>query len=179
MNRCHIPTQAPATIASLRRRAGFASGLLLAGALLAPAAAQAQIQTEVQAQEGPVSTQNEAANGGRNFPVGTLRGKFTLLDAPLIRLDGQPDRLSPGARIRSAQNMLVTPASIIGQNLLVNYTRDAAGLVREVWVLTPEEARAERASNERPLLNFWPFVDATGPRDDGRTPFNELPKYGQ
>ena len=68
------------------------------------------------------------------------------------------------------------PAAITGQNLLVNYTRDAAGMVRDVWILTPDEARAKRASAEKPLLNFWPFVSAdSGPRDDGKTPFNQLP----
>ena len=121
----------------------------------------------------------EATFGGRNFPVGTLRGQLMVLDAPSIQLDGQPDRLSPGARLRSAQNTTLMPAALIGQKLLVNYTRDAAGLVREVWVLTPTEARAERASVARPLLNFWPFVASAAPRDDGTTPFDQLPKFGE
>jgi len=73
----------------------------------------------------------------------------------------------------------VMPASITGQKLLVNYTRDAAGLVREVWILSPTEAKAKRASVDRPFLNFWPFVANTGPHDDGKTPFDQLPKYGQ
>lgn len=133
-----------------------------------------------QAQAVPVpQTQNEAAAGGRNFPIGTLRGKFIVLNTPEILLDGQNDRLSPGARIRSPQHMLMMPAAITGQNLLVNYTRDAAGLVREVWILTPQEAVAERESAEKPLLNFWPFVANRGPRDDGNTPFDQLPKYGE
>jgi hypothetical protein len=137
-------------------------------ALTAPAAAQE-----------PVQTQNEAALGGRNFPVGTLRGRFMVVNAPEIQLDGQPERLSPGARIRSAQQMLVMPAALTGQNLLVNYKRDAAGMVSEVWILTPEEAQAKRETAEKPLLNFWPFVADTGPRDDGKTPFDQLPRYGQ
>jgi hypothetical protein len=140
----------------------------------APAAPQAFAQSEA---AEPV--QNEAVLGGRNFPEGTLRGAFVMVNAPEIRLDGQADRLSPGARIRSAENMLVTPASIIGQNLLVNYTRDPASLVSEVWILTPGEARVPRASADRPLLNFWPFVAASGPRDDGKTPFDQLPKFGE
>ena len=137
-------------------------------ALLAPAAAQE-----------PVQSQNEAARGGRNFPIGTLRGRFMVVNTPEIQLDGQPERLSPGARIRSAQQMLVMPAALTGQNLLVNYKRDAAGMVSEVWILTPEEAQAKRATAEKPLLNFWPFVADTGPRDDGKTPFDQLPRYGQ
>lgn len=121
----------------------------------------------------------EATAGGRHFPAAALRGSFMVLNTPDIQLDGRPDRLSPGARIYSAQHMLVMPASITGQNLLVNYTRDAAGLVREVWILSPTEAQVKRASVERPLLNFWPFAADTGPRDDGRTPFDQLPRYGQ
>ena len=124
----------------------------------------------------PSATQNEAANGGRNFPPGTLRGRFMVVNSPEIQLDGQPERLSPGARIRSAERMLVMPAAITGQNLLVNYTRDAAGMVREVWILTPDEAQAKRASAEKPFLNFWPFVADSGPRDDGKTPFDQLQK---
>jgi len=168
MNRCqrHLKIAGPSIAAAIL-------GLMLA--------AGPHAQTQVQTQADPaLQTQNEAALGGRNFPAGTLRGKLLVVDAPVIRLDGQADRLSPGARIRDARNMLVMPASVIGQNLLVNYTRDASGLVREIWILTPGEASAERASVERPLLDFWPFTAAsTGPRDDGRTPFNQLPKYSE
>jgi len=161
-----------------RKRAPIFSCFLIAlCAFLLPVAAlwtaEARAQTEVD------STQNEALLGGRNFPVGTLRGKLMVMDAPEVQLDGQADRFGPGVRIRSAQNMLVMASTLIGQNLLVNYTRDAAGLVREVWILTPDEARAERASVERPLLNFWPFVANAGPRDDGKTPFDQLPKFGE
>jgi hypothetical protein len=154
MNRCNTPWNALV--------------LLALCATLAPAAAQE-----------PVQTQNEAALGGRNFPQGTLRGRLLVVNSPEIQLDGTPERLAPGVRIRSAQNMLVMPAHLTGQNLLVNYRRDAAGQVNEVWILTPEEAQAKRASADKPLLNFWPFVADTGPRDDGKTPFDQLPRYGQ
>jgi hypothetical protein len=58
---------------------------------------------------------------------------------PEITLDGKPDRLSPGSRIRDLNNMLVLSAGIIGKTLPVVYKRDAAGLVHEVWILTAEE----------------------------------------
>ena len=147
-------------------------------ALLASVAVFSTAQAQAQAVPVP-QTQHEAAAGGRNFPIGTLRGKFMVLNTPEILLDGQNERLAPGARIRGAQHMLVMPASITGLNLLVNYTRDAAGLVREVWILTAEEASAKRETAEKPLLNFWPFVANSGPRDDGKTPFDQLPKYGE
>ena len=165
MNRCNGLTSFPIPL-SLQ----LVALALAASAVLAPATAHAQDEPTLQA---------EAAVGGRNFPVGTLRGRFTMVGAPEILLDGQVDRLSAGARIRNQQNMLLTPASIIGQPLLVNYTRDPSGLVLDVWVLTPVEARAQRASAERPLLNFWPFVASTAPRDDGKTPFDQLPRFGE
>lgn len=152
--------------------------LVALSAVLAPAAALFSSDAAAQLADIP-NTQNEAANGGRNFPVGTLRGQFMVVNSPEIVLDGKSERLSPGARIMGINRMLVMPAAITGQNLLVNYTRDAAGLVREVWILTPEEAQAKRASAEKPLLNFWPFVANSGPRDDGKTPFDQLPKYGE
>ncbi|WP_162578663.1 hypothetical protein [Variovorax sp. PBS-H4] len=154
MNRCNTPSIALILVALC--------------ALTVPAAAQE-----------PVQTQNEAALGGRNFPIGTLRGRFMVVNAPEIQLDGQAERLAPGARIRSGQQMLVMPAALTGQNVLVNYRRDAAGMVSEVWILTPEEAQAKRETADKPLLNFWPFVADTGPRDDGKTPFDQLPRYGQ
>lgn len=158
MNRCTPFPHTPILIALCLALAG-AGGLV-------PTEAQAQVETE-------------AMNGGRNFPTGTLRGKFQVVQNPDILLDGQPERLAPGARIRSAQNMLTMPTAIAGQKLLVNYTRDAAGLVSQVWVLTPEEAAVARESAERPLLNFWPFVASRAPHDDGKIPFDQLPKYGE
>lgn len=145
-------------------------------AAMAPAAALFPLKAQAQ---GIPQTQFESEAGGRNFPIGTLRGRFMVINPPEIQLDGQAERFAPGGRIRSAQNMLVMPAAVVGQNLLVNYTRDPAGLVSQVWILTPEEAQAQRASAERPLFNFWPFASNQGPRDDGMTPFDQLPKYGE
>lgn len=142
------------------------------------ASATALFSSGARAQDIP-QTQFESELGGRNFPVGTLRGSFVVVNPPEIQLDGRAERMAPGGRIRSAQNMLVMPAAVVGQSLLVNYTRDAAGLVSQVWILTPDEAQAKRASAERPMFNFWPFASSQGPRDDGLTPFDQLPKYGQ
>lgn len=142
---------------------------------LATAGAGGLLATEAHAQ-----ISNEAVVGGRNFPTGTLRGKLQILTGQDILLDGQADRLSPGARIRSQQNMLVMVGAIQpGDKFVVNYTRDPAGLVSQVWILTEGEAAVERESAERPFLNFWPFVADKGPRDDGRTPYDQLPGYGQ
>ena len=153
MNRCKGFAGSPA-LPSLFAVAGLVVCLALP--------AQAQSTSEL----AQTATQNEAAVGGRNFPVGTLRGRLLVVDAPEIRLDDKADRMSPGVRIRNTQNMLMTPASVTGQALAVNYTRDVSGLVSLVWILSEAEAATARVSAEKPFLNFWPFVRANG-TDDG------------
>ena len=82
----------------------------------------------------------------RDFPPNALRGKLVVQAPPQITLDGKPDQLSPGARIRNPQNMFVMSATLTGQPLVVNYTRESNGMVHEVWVLTPQEAAIKRPS---------------------------------
>jgi hypothetical protein len=81
-----------------------------------------------------------AAQTQRNFPADALRGALVVADAPEITLNGKPARLAPGARIRGQNNMLALSGSLAGQRLLVNYTFDTNGHVKDVWILTPEEA---------------------------------------
>ncbi len=117
-----------------------------------------------------------AAQVTRGFPAAALRGTMVVTNPPDVVLDGRPDRLSPGSRIRSPQNMLVMSGALQGQRLTVNYTRDAAGLLHEVWILTATEAREKRAG--QPAARSFVFEsDTRPPRDDGKTPFNQLPVY--
>lgn len=58
---------------------------------------------------------------------------------PIIAVDGKEDRLSPGARIRDRNNMLVLSGQLAGKSLYTVYRRDSAGLVHEVWLLNEEE----------------------------------------
>src|SRR5262245_19644148 len=58
---------------------------------------------------------------------------------PEITVDGKPDRLSPGARVRDLNNMLVLSGQLAGKSLYTVYRRDGAGLVHEVWLLTADE----------------------------------------
>ncbi len=81
-----------------------------------------------------------AAQTSRPFPANALRGALVVTQSPDVLLNDQPERLSPGARIRGPDNLLQTPASLSGQRLLVHYTREPAGLVHEVWILSPAEA---------------------------------------
>lgn len=69
-------------------------------------------------------------------------GVLHVTQPPEVLLNGQPARLAPGARIRDRNNLLVVSGALIGQDLLVRYTRDSLGLIHEVWVLTAAEAAA-------------------------------------
>jgi hypothetical protein len=75
----------------------------------------------------------------REAPKDVKPGRMVVTAPPEISIDGKPDRLSPGSRIRDTNNMLVLSGSVVGQTLPVVYKRDAAGLVHEVWLLTADE----------------------------------------
>ncbi len=93
--------------------------------------------------------------GHRSFPVHALRGELLIGAAPQALLNGQADRLAPGARIRGEDNMLRPPASAVGQPLVVHYTREpSSGLLMDVWILN----RAEL--DNRP----WPSTPAEAAR---------------
>lgn len=70
------------------------------------------------------------------------RGVLQVVAPPEVLMDGQPARLAPGARIRDRNNLMVVSGALLGQELVVRYTRDPLGLIHEVWVLTASEAAA-------------------------------------
>ncbi|WP_296914710.1 hypothetical protein [Polaromonas sp.] len=116
----------------------------------------------------PALAQSEAAVDtlpGRQFPKTVSRGELVVLTPPEITLDGKPERLSPGARIRGADNLLVLSGALVNQKLVVNYLREPAGQVQQVWILTEEEARL----NRRGLLERW-FGGGSAPADGARAP---------
>jgi hypothetical protein len=80
------------------------------------------------------------AQAPRSFNAQALRGELVVTAPPEVRLNGQPGRLAPGARIRGADNMLQLSGTLVNQRLLVHYTVDIGGMLRDVWVLTPAEA---------------------------------------
>ena len=93
-------------------------------------------------------------------------------------MDGKPDRLSPGARVRGSDNSLVLTGQVVNQKLTVNYLRDNLGLVQQVWILNDAEAKLKRPNSPPSFFNFifGSSADKT-PQDDGKTPFNQLPTY--
>lgn len=112
----------------------------------------------------------------REFPKNALRGELVVTQPPLVTLNGQPHTLSPGARIRGADNMLVMSGALIGQPVLVNYQLDPQGQLREVWILNAQEARERRPRTEA-SINRTTLGDAPPPQDDGKTPYNQLPGF--
>jgi len=82
-----------------------------------------------------------SAQSMRVFPPNTLRGAMIFGDYPTVSLNGKATRLSPGSRVRGADNMAVMPTAISGAKLLVHYTVDVgSNVVKDVWILTPDEA---------------------------------------
>ncbi len=121
-----------------------------------------------------------AQAGSRSFPEEARRGVLVVTQPPEVRLDGRTDRLAPGARILSTSNLLVMSGTLVGQQLLVNYTRTPQGQVHQVWILTPEEARERRAgaasNGGLSMLPAW-LQAPTPATDNGLTPYKDLPPY--
>ncbi|TNF57958.1 MAG: hypothetical protein EP306_14205 [Burkholderiales bacterium] len=82
--------------------------------------------------------------GVRNFPSDALRATMVVVQPPEIRMDGRTMRLSPGARIFGTTNTVVLSASLVGQELTVNFVADGLGHAHQVWILTPAEAAEKR-----------------------------------
>jgi hypothetical protein len=115
----------------------------------------------------------------RQFPVAARRATLEVTAPPLVLINGQAERLSPGARIKNPDNLLVMSGALVGQRVLVNYLRNAQGELHEVWILSSTEAAEKRAGME-PVINFTFGSDADKPKtDDGKTPFDQLPKFPQ
>ena len=76
----------------------------------------------------------------RSIPKDARAGEIRHLQGMVVEIDGAPKRLAPGAQIRDASNRIILPTAIPPATL-VRYVLDAEGKVRQVWILTPEEAQ--------------------------------------
>ena len=130
---------------------------------------------------GTVSAQTEDFKPNtRQFPKDARRGELFVMNAPEIVMDSKPDRLSPAVRIRDINNNLVLSGTLANQRLVVNYLRDNTGLVHNVWVLNREEIKQKMPGKPDGILsNIRSMFDTPTVKDDGNTPYNELPKYKQ
>src|SRR5206468_5028075 len=113
----------------------FATARAAAACLSAPAAAQVQ----------------------RAFPQSALRGVIVGGVMPEIQLNGDPARLAPGARIRDQNNMTIVPMAMTGGRYVVNYSVDTSGLVKEVWILRPDEAAVQPWPTSVEQAATWRF----------------------
>ncbi len=138
----------------------------------------AGVSAASQAQQPPLPPeQQQRPHGVREFPAAALRATLSVSTPPDILLNGNRERLAPGARIRNTNNMLVVSASLVGDTYIVNYVREPQGLIKDVWLLTEAEVAQKRKGME-PVTNFTFQSDADRPRtDDGKTPFHLLPKF--
>ena len=93
----------------------------------------------------------------RNFPPNALRGELIVGDIPQISVNGVGGLLAPGARIRGQNNMLQMSGGLVGAKLLVHYTLDTAGQVRDVWILTAEEAAKRPWPRTLMEMEKWEF----------------------
>jgi hypothetical protein len=85
-------------------------------------------------------TPNFAQEKVRPFPAKAERGEMQITNPPELLIDGKPERLSPGARIRGTDNMVLMSAAIVGQVFTIKYLRESHGLIHEVWILNATEA---------------------------------------
>jgi hypothetical protein len=75
----------------------------------------------------------------RTIPKEARLGVMRHLQGMDVEIDGKPQRLAPGAQIRSLQNRIIMP-SALPAGIVVKYVFDSQGLVRNVWIVTEEEA---------------------------------------
>jgi hypothetical protein len=124
---------------------------------------------------GLLWTSAGAQTAVRSFPKGVQRGTLVVTAPPQVLLNGKAEQLSPGARIRSSNNMLAMSGTLVGLELPVFFLRDTQGQLHEVWILNAEEERASRPS----LFNFssWGWGSSAPPQDDGKTPYHQLPSF--
>ena len=112
-----------------------------------------------------------------HFPPPSKRGVMTVTAPPEVLINGGVMRLSPGVRIRGPNNLMVMSAALIGQQYAVSYLVEPQGLVREIWILSQAEVDAlPRGWDTTTNIRF--ASDADKPKvDDGKTPFDQLPKF--
>ena len=75
----------------------------------------------------------------RSIPADAERAEMRHVQEHIVAINGRPAELAPGAQIRDVANRLIVPMALPA-GALVKYRLDAEGKVREVWILTPQEA---------------------------------------
>lgn len=78
-----------------------------------------------------------------SIPPSAVYGELQSFDFPSATIDNRTLHLAPGARIFNQQNLIILPASA-PQQASVMYRLDINGDVREIWLLSAEEAADAR-----------------------------------
>ncbi|MDZ7891122.1 MAG: hypothetical protein U5L73_05115 [Rhodoferax sp.] len=95
------------------------------------------------AQTNPTTQVVTDSNGNyvtvRTFPSTAVRGTLQVVQPPEVLFNNVVARLSPGARIRGANGMLLMSASAVGQTLQVMAVLDSQSMLHDVWVLNEIE----------------------------------------
>ena len=94
----------------------------------------------------------------RSFPENARRGILKITTPPYALIDGKTTQLSPGSRIRDMNNRIVLSAQLVGRELRVNYTREASGLLHDIWILTDAEGAQKRAGNNDFVIRNYQFA---------------------
>jgi hypothetical protein len=102
-----------------------------------------------------------AAQVQRSFPATALRGELQFGTPPEVLLNGRPARLAPGARIRGDNNMLQMSGALVNVKAIVHYTVERqSGLLLDIWLLTPDEARVKPWPVNEAQASGWTFDPA-------------------
>jgi len=75
----------------------------------------------------------------RTLPQEAARAQLRFLYDTTVAIDGKERRLAPGAQIRDQENRIVVPSAVAG-TVTVKYLADPDGALRQVWILTADEA---------------------------------------
>ena len=82
----------------------------------------------------------------RNIPEQAKGGALTHLQDMIVAINGVAVRLAPGVQIPDQNNFLIVPTAV-PPGSQVKYLLDQDGFVRQVWILTPDEARQPATSS--------------------------------
>jgi len=93
----------------------------------------------------------------RPFPQNALRGTLVFGSPPVVALNGTATRLAPGARIRGTNNLVVMSGELVDLKVVVNYTYDTSGYLRDVWILTDDEIKVRPWPTNVEQAQTWSF----------------------
>jgi len=81
-----------------------------------------------------------AQGASRNFSAQVQFGEMAVTQFPVVEINGQPIRTTPGFRLFSPENMLVQASGYKGAKLPVAYLIEPqTRWLHQAWILTPAE----------------------------------------